>query len=109
MKIAIAQSRIVSAHCKKNFEEIKKQTINAKNNNADLIIFPEMALPGYFNGDTWEQTSFLKECENYHNEIAKLAKNIDIIFGSVGIDWTKKTKMDEFVNTMLYIGLQTVN
>lgn len=35
------------------------QAINeAKQNHADIIIFPEMAIPGYLLGDTWEQTLF---------------------------------------------------
>ena len=37
------------------------QAINeAKQNNTDIIIFPEMCIPGYLLGDTWEQTAFFK-------------------------------------------------
>lgn len=92
MKIAIGQIRVLSANCKDNYESIKIEVELALKNAVHLIIFPEMALPGYFIGDTWEQKAFLKECEFYHDEIIKLSKNIDILFGSVGIDWNKKNE-----------------
>lgn len=92
MKIAIAQIRVLSANCKENFATMKKQVEIAKEKKINLIIFPEMALPGYFIGDIWEQSSFLKECESYHNEIAMLSNDIDIIFGSIGLDWNKKNE-----------------
>ncbi len=92
MKIAIAQIRVISANCRENFARMKNQVEIAKNNQINLIIFPEMVLPGYFNGDTWEQSSFLKECEFYHHEIAQLSSEIDIIFGSIGLDWSKKNE-----------------
>ncbi|KAB8031844.1 NAD(+) synthase [Fluviispira multicolorata] len=92
MKIAIAQMRVLSANCKENFETIKKNIEHAREQNACLIVFPEMSLPGYFNGDIWEQTSFLKDCEFYNKKISELSKGIDIIFGSIGIDWKKKNE-----------------
>lgn len=92
MKIAIAQIRVIAANCKKNFETMKLQIENAKKNNVNLIIFPEMSLSGYLIGDTWEQSAFLKECEIYHQELAKLSSNIAIIFGSIGLDWHKKNE-----------------
>lgn len=92
MKIAIGQIQVIAANCKANFQSMHKFILQAIENNAELIIFPEMAVPGYFNGDTWEQKGFLKDCEYYHKELLKLSKKIDIIFGSVGIDWKKKNE-----------------
>ncbi|KAB8039659.1 NAD(+) synthase [Silvanigrella paludirubra] len=92
MKIAIGQIRVVSANCIENYESIKIEVEKAIHNAVNLIIFPEMVLPGYLNGDTWEQTSFLKECEYFHFEITKLSHKINIMFGSVGIDWNKKNE-----------------
>ncbi|WGL59144.1 NAD(+) synthase [Pigmentibacter sp. JX0631] len=92
MKIAIGQLIVKAANCAENFHKMQDQIIKAVENQAQLIIFPEMALPGYFIGDTWEQLSFLHECEFYHKKILNLSKDIDIIFGSVGIDWRKKNE-----------------
>ncbi|MBX9839690.1 MAG: hypothetical protein K2X69_15410, partial [Silvanigrellaceae bacterium] len=92
MKIAIGQIRVVSANCRENYESIKIEVEKAIHKAVNLIIFPEMVLPGYLNGDTWEQTAFLKECEFFHLEIIKLSHKINIMFGSVGIDWNKKNE-----------------
>ncbi|BBH52399.1 NAD(+) synthase [Fluviispira sanaruensis] len=92
MKIAIAQIRVLSENCKQNFETMKSYIELALGQKANLIVFPEMSLPGYFNGDIWEQNSFLRECEFYNNKISELSKEIDIIFGSVGIDWKRKNE-----------------
>lgn len=92
MKIAIGQLIVKAANCAENFHKMQEQILDAIENQAHLIIFPEMALPGYFIGDTWEQLSFLQDCEYYHKKILRLSEKIDIIFGSVGVDWQKKNE-----------------
>ncbi|WP_233231367.1 NAD(+) synthase [Silvanigrella aquatica] len=92
MKIAMAQIPIISANCMKNFETMKQQIDFAIQKKMNLIIFPEMSVPGYFIGDTWEQSSFLKECEYFNQQISICSSHIDIIFGSIGIDWVKKNE-----------------
>lgn len=90
----VAQINVESKNPKRNFERMLFSIEEASAKKAALIIFPELALPGYLNGDFWECTSFLNECEEYHEKIAKLSKskNIDILFGSVGIDWKSKNE-----------------
>ncbi len=58
----------------------------------ELIIFPEMAIPGYLLGDEWERESFLRECETCNNEIMTAAEGIIVVFGSIGLDWSKKNE-----------------
>jgi NAD+ synthase (glutamine-hydrolysing) len=61
----------------------------AKQRHAHVIIFPEMAIPGYLLGDTWEQPAFLRDCEHFGRQIIAASTDICIIFGNVGIDWDK--------------------
>lgn len=91
-KIYVAQISVESKNILLNFNKITEFINNALKMKAHLIVFPELSLPGYLNGDAWECSTFLKECETYHKKIAKLSKNIDILFGSVGIDWKKKNE-----------------
>jgi NAD+ synthase (glutamine-hydrolysing) len=51
-----------------------------------------MALPGYFMGDVWEQSSFLRECERLTYELAKHTGDVLLVFGSVGLDWNKQNE-----------------
>jgi NAD+ synthase (glutamine-hydrolysing) len=66
------------------------QIDEAKKNKASLIIFPEMAVPGYLLGDTWEQRAFLKDAEYHGKLIIEAADGIAVIFGNVAADWQKK-------------------
>lgn len=92
MIVSISEIPVESANPKANFDLMQKDIQKAIDQKSDLILFPEMALPGYFNGETWDQTAFLKECEHYHNQIALLSNKIHIIFGSVGLDWENKNE-----------------
>ena len=92
LKIALAQIPIISGHPNLNYITMKKKIEESISNKYNLVVFPEMCLSGYFIGDNWEQNSFLKECEYYHNEVKKLSKEIAIVFGSVGCDWEKKNE-----------------
>lgn len=90
MKIALAQIEVIPCRPDLNFQNIRKNVIEAKKENADLVVFPELCIPGYLIGDTWEEQSFIKDCIAYNNDVSSLADNIDIIFGSIGADFTKK-------------------
>lgn len=62
----------------------------ARREHAQMVIFPEMAIPGYLLGDTWEYEAFLKDCEEYGRRIVRASTNgICIMFGNVGVDWGK--------------------
>ena len=47
MKIAIAQLSLHIGHFDYNFSKIKEAVSDAKNNGADLILFPELTTCGY--------------------------------------------------------------
>ncbi len=63
MKIALAQMDIQPGHPDLNCKTMLAMIEQAKQQHADIIIFPEMAIPGYLLGDTWEQRAFLRDCE----------------------------------------------
>jgi len=90
VKIAMAQLRVTPGHPSVNTDKMLDLIKEAKENNADLIIFPEMSIPGYLLGDTWEQRSFIKDCEECGQDIIAASKDIAIIFGNVAVDWDNK-------------------
>lgn len=91
MKIALAQIAITAGQLADNFTKIRN-VYEKFADSCDLIAFPEMALPGYLIGDTWEQNAFLRQCERYSSELAKLSGRCVLVFGNVGIDWQKKNE-----------------
>ncbi len=75
-----------------NMAYMLKKISAAIDDNIELIIFPEMSIPGYLLGDEWERESFLKECEACNNEICEAADGIIVVFGSIGLDWNKRNE-----------------
>jgi len=83
MKIAIAQMEVVPCRPDLNFEKMKKMIADAKLQKAHMIVFPEMCIPGYLIGDTWEEESFVNDCIEYGNDVKELSDDIFIVFGNV--------------------------
>ena len=75
MKIAIAQINTIAGDVKYNSSKIKEYAASAKENGADLVVFPELALSGGFAGDLYLRKDFLKSCEK---EIGLLSKELEI-------------------------------
>ena len=90
MKIALSQFEIIPSMPTNNAARIINYIEEAKNNKADMIIFPELAISGYLIGDLWESESFIRECEELGEEIIKASKDIFVIFGNVAVDRNKK-------------------
>ena len=90
MKIALSQFEIIPSMPSDNSARMIKFIEEAKNNKADMIIFPELAISGYLIGDMLESESFIRECEELGEEIIKASKDIFVIFGNVAIDRNKK-------------------
>ena len=82
MKIVIAQQNYHIGNLKKNTEKIIEAVKDAKNNNADLIVFSEMSICGYPARDFLYFTDFIDECNACINEIAAYSDNIGIIVGA---------------------------
>lgn len=90
LKICFSQIEVEPGHPDLNFSKMLQAINEAKQNHADIIIFPEMVIPGYLLGDTWEQTSYLKDCLSYGEDIIAQSEDICIIFGNIAVDWQKK-------------------
>lgn len=88
-KIALAQIEIIPGRPDLNAAKILNFISQAKVAGADIVIFPEMSIPGYLLGDTWEQPSFLRDCEYWGAQVASAAVDICVLFGNVAVDWGK--------------------
>ncbi len=98
MKIYAVQMQVEPGRPDLNLETMRAAIARAKTHHADLVVFPEMALPGCLIGDLWEESSFIDWCETCGNEIATLAQGIDILFGNVARD----SELNESGRPILY-------
>jgi NAD+ synthase (glutamine-hydrolysing) len=87
--IACGQMEVLPGRPDVNTNKILDLIEKAKTEGVDLLVFPEMSIPGYLLGDLWEQPAFLKDCEHFGEQVIAASQNITVIFGNVAIDWQK--------------------
>ncbi|NBK97737.1 MAG: NAD(+) synthase [Erysipelotrichia bacterium] len=83
MKIAMAQMNVVSAHVEENFQKMKQWIAQAKQEKADIIVFPEMCVSGYLLQDKWLDDEFCRYVHSYNDKIKALSDGIGIVFGNL--------------------------
>ncbi len=92
LKVAVAQIDDIAGHPDKNVAKILALIEEAKKKKEDIIVFPEMAVPGYFVGDEWENKAFIKDAFSYNEDITKASKDIIVIWGNIDIDENKNNE-----------------
>lgn len=89
LKVALAQMEVVPGRPDLNSAAMLGMMAEARDRQAQIIVFPEMAVPGYLLGDTWEQQAYLRDCEEFGRQIVAASQDLCVIFGNVGVDWHK--------------------
>ncbi len=92
IKIACAQINIVAGRPDINVQTALEAIARAKSEQVDILLLPEMTLPGYLLGDLWEQRAFVEDCIAYGQDLVAATEGICVIFGNVAID---KQKVNE--------------
>ncbi|MBP2653702.1 MAG: hypothetical protein H6Q73_1271 [Firmicutes bacterium] len=90
IRIALSQLEVIPGRPDLNTATMMALIEKARSQQAHIIIFPEMAIPGYLLGDTWEQRAYLRECEEFGRQVIAASTGLSVIFGNVGVDWEKR-------------------
>jgi NAD+ synthase (glutamine-hydrolysing) len=85
-QVALAQMEVVPGQPEKNLHTALRWVRHAKNQEVDILVFPELCLSGYLLGDMWEEEAFLAELEDMGKELAQEAQDIVLIFGNIALD-----------------------
>lgn len=86
IKILCGQVEVIAGRPDLNYQKILHAIETARARQADILLLPEMVLPGYLIGDLWEQQSFLDDCAYYTQRIIEASQNICVMFGSVAME-----------------------
>lgn len=86
MQIAIAQIDIIAGRPDLNANKIISEIDKARQKGDHLIVFPEMAVPGYLLGDEWENNAFVTDCFDYNEDIRQATNGIIAIWGNIDLD-----------------------
>lgn len=92
IRFACAQTEILPGRPAANFSKMLSFIEHARQEKVDILLFPEMSLPGYFIGDLWEENSFITECQNYGNMLLEHSNGICLFFGNIAAETTKKNE-----------------
>ena len=105
MKIGLAQIEILAGQPDINAAKILKFIEMAKAQNCGAVIFPAATISGvYFN----ESPAFLRECEDFVQEVTAATSNITVIFGTgtdIVVAYDKKiTRRLQSGNSSAFVG-----
>ena len=83
MKIALAQLNTVVGDCRGNLAGVLSALGRARDEGADLVVFPEQTLPGYPAEDLLEREDFVDEVEAAFEEAVAACEGIAMVLGTV--------------------------
>ena len=92
MRICLVQMDVQAGYPEANAARMLGLIERARAACCDLVVFPELAVSGYFVGDEWDRPSFLRACEAAGEQIRAASQGIAVAFGNVGLDWHRRNE-----------------
>ena len=92
MRICLVQMDVQAGDPEANVARMLGFIGRARAAGCDLVVFPELAISGYFIGDEWDRPSFLRVCEAAGEQIRAASTGIAVAFGNVGLDWQRRNE-----------------
>ncbi len=91
-RVHIAQIGVSPGQPQHNTAVMLRAIQGARQASADLVVFPQMAIPGCLLGNRWQWPAFLRECEACGERIREASEGLIIVFGNVGLDWSAQNQ-----------------
>ncbi|MEC9283489.1 MAG: NAD+ synthase [Bdellovibrionota bacterium] len=102
MRIGMAQINSHLGNFSANADKIIEYTKKALERNCDLVLFPELALFGYWTSDLLERPSIVSAQDKELEKLAKkIPEGIGVLFGAV--THAKKTDIKYFRNSAVFL------
>lgn len=83
MKIALVTMNVKAGQCEENVRFMKDKIMQAREDCADLIVFPQNAVSGYLLGDTWLDDDYCRYIDSFNDDIIKESNDIAIVWGNI--------------------------
>ena len=84
--IALAQMEVRAGRPDLNVGSMLGFIERARAAGAAIVAFPEMCIPGYILGDTWEIDALVEDFESWSDAIREASRGIAVVFGNVALD-----------------------
>lgn len=92
MKVAFAQLNYTIGDFGGNSEKIIRSIENAKSEGADLVLFSELSITGYYPHDLLEKKEFIRKAEAAVDQIAKSCVGVAALIGAPRINENERGK-----------------
>src|SRR3712207_6656711 len=86
MRLALAQINTVVGDLDGNRRRILEGIARARDERADLVVFPELAVPGYPPEDLLLRPGFVRAAERSLRDIAAAARGVTALVGTPWLD-----------------------
>lgn len=93
MKIALAQLNFHIGNFAANRDQIIQNIVKAKDEGAELVVFSELAVCGYYPNDLLERREFIDQCIDSVHQIADHCWGIAALVGAPSINSSPNGKM----------------
>jgi len=90
IKLALAQHDFLVGGLKRNLSKALSLVARAREEGADLLVFPELALTGYPPEDLLLRPGFLEACEDAVQQLASQVHSIDVLIGHPRVENGKR-------------------
>ncbi len=107
MKVAIAQLNYTIGDFEGNSEKIIQHINKAKTDGADLVVFSELSVTGYYPHDLLEKKEFIKKAEDAVLKIAQNCIGIAAIIGAPKINESDRGK--QLFNSAFFLSDGKIN
>jgi NAD+ synthase (glutamine-hydrolysing) len=107
MKIALAQLNYHIGDFESNISKIRSYINKAKEQEADIVVFAELAISGYPPRDFLEFNDFISQCNQAIDDLAKDCIGIAAIIGSPSVNPNKEGK--DLYNSAYFLADGIVN
>ena len=84
--VALVQMDVRAGRPDLNVRSMLEYIERARKAGAAIVAFPEMCIPGYILGDTWEIDALVEDYESWSTAIRDASRGIAVLFGNVAID-----------------------
>lgn len=83
MRIAIVSMNVQQGKCEENFQYMKEKIMQAKQEQVDMIVFPQNAVSGYLLGDLWLEEAWCTYVDSFNQRLIELSDDLAIVWGNI--------------------------
>jgi len=92
VKFALAQIEVIPGKPDLNVAKIIQEIGTAKERKVDVVVFSEMVVFGYLQGDEWEYDNIIRDLLKYNEKIKDASEGITVVWGNVFAEFDKKNE-----------------